>query len=101
MDFFPFIVDYIDAIVDEEDSEAILGPKENKKSFKCPHCPSKFSHKGNLPRHIAKRHDGKKHKDIDIKHEKSSNSFRGEFNGIGSHKNCIDLSWKSKKRISI
>ena len=84
MDFFPFIVDYIDAIVDEEDSEAILGPKENKKSFKCPHCPSKFSHKGNLPRHIAKRHKLKKHKELDIKQEEKSKSLRGEFDRIGS-----------------
>ena len=80
--------------MDEEDSEAILGPEENRKSFKCPQCPSTFSHKGNIPRHISNVHEGKKRTNLEIKEENvdlksldiklEENSFRGEFNIIGS-----------------
>ena len=37
-----------------------MDSKENKKPFKCPICPATFSHKGNLPRHIATIHQKKK-----------------------------------------
>ena len=51
--FLLFIVDYIDAIVDEE---------ENIKPFKCskPDCKASFPQKGNLTRHILEVHEGKK-----------------------------------------
>ena len=31
-----------------------------EKPWKCPLCPSTFSHKQNVPRHIATVHEGKK-----------------------------------------
>ena len=59
--------------------------EETKKSFKCPYCPSTFSYKGNLPRHISKIHEGKKHATLDTKQEENSNIDGGEFrNRIGS-----------------
>ena len=47
-----------------------LGSEESGKPYKCPMCPSTFSHRGNLPRHIATIHGGKKRTDIPPK-EKS------------------------------
>ena len=47
--------------------ETVLDYEDNKKRFKCPICPSTFSHKFNLPRHMATIHEGKKRTDLEIK----------------------------------
>ena len=39
--------------------------------FKCPYCPSTFSHKFNVPRHIKSHHEGLQQTDVEIKEEKA------------------------------
>ena len=39
-------------------------PEDNGKPFKCSRCPSTFTQRGNLLRHIATIHEGKKRTDV-------------------------------------
>ena len=61
-----FIVNFLEDNLDVSS----LGSEESGKPYKCPMCPSTFSHRGNLPRHIATIHEGKKRTDMPPK-EKS------------------------------
>ena len=40
------------------------GPEDNEKPFKCSTCPSTFTQRGNLLRHISTIHEGKKRTDV-------------------------------------
>ena len=40
------------------------GPEDHGKPFKCSRCPSTFTQRGNLLRHISTIHEGKKRTDV-------------------------------------
>ena len=52
--------------------------------FKCPYCPSTFSHKFNVPRHIKSHHEGLQQTDVEIKEEKTD--LKGLYIQLGPMK---------------
>ena len=57
------------------------GPEDNGKSFKCSRCPSTFTQRGNLLRHISTIHEGKKR--TDVPNSKVEESY--DIEGINLH----------------
>ena len=59
MQFYLYYIENSDAYMEIED-----GPEDNGKPFKCSRCPSTFTQRGNLLRHISTIHEGKKRTDV-------------------------------------
>ena len=57
------------------------GPEDNGKPFKCSKCPSTFTQRGNLLRHISTIHEGKKRTDVpNSKFTEESYDIEGNLN---------------------
>ena len=61
------------------------GPEDNGKSFKCSRCPSTFTQRGNLLRHISTIHEGKKR--TDVPNSKVEESY--DIEGINLHQSSL------------